>query len=76
MHWSGCFFSLQTHGITLLAATILVYFAYQRPRFESVQDRSKWITLLWFVLAVLVQPIPESAMAKMQLPDCARHVRD
>ena len=41
------------HGITLLAATILVCFAYQRPRFESVQDRFKWITLLWFVFAVL-----------------------
>jgi hypothetical protein len=41
------------HGITLLAGAILVCLMFRRPGVETPEDRFKWITLLWFILAVL-----------------------
>jgi hypothetical protein len=43
-----------SHGMTFIAGAVLLYVAYQKTGFESTQDRFKWITLWWFVLAVLL----------------------
>jgi hypothetical protein len=42
------------HGITFLVGAVLVCVAYQKTGLKSTQDRFKWITFVWFVLAVLL----------------------